>query len=216
MLDAGLWIAFFVALGNQYLTLMTGGAIIFVLMVIERWLRRSVTRKTFAVLAAFVLFLAAFGAWRDEHVKNSGDIIADLTWDNPEDTNAVEVSFNVFVINSRNRGINISAINLVRVSTNFDVARPPSQAISMHPFLDVCKDKIDSPDKLTRSREWKMDDNKSVFVYLMQRELTVDGEPRNSVSVGANQTKYVSGKFFGVKVERDKYNTTTLCIGLKL
>jgi hypothetical protein len=100
MLDAGLWIAFFVALGNQYLTLMTGGAIIFVLMVIERWLRRSVTRKTFAVLAAFVLFLAAFGAWRDEHVKNSGDIIADLTWDNPENTNAVEVSFNVFVINS--------------------------------------------------------------------------------------------------------------------
>ena len=74
MFDPGLWLAFAARIGDQFITLMTGGVIIVALALLERWLGKPVTQKTFAVFGVLVLIVACFQVWREEYIKNIGTL----------------------------------------------------------------------------------------------------------------------------------------------
>jgi hypothetical protein len=83
MFDPDLWLVFLVKIIAQYATLMTGGVIILGLLLLERWRRKPVPRKIFAVLAAVILVLAFYNVWRDEYIKSAGNVTINIMWNEP-------------------------------------------------------------------------------------------------------------------------------------
>jgi len=214
--EAWFWnpLAFLGSVGSHWATLVSG-VLTFIVALFLAHKGRTIEFRVFVAISIFAMIVACYQAWNDEYIKNIGNVTIDIVWDNPEKTNDSVVSFKMFSTNSSNRGITISEINLARVSTNFDnLLQSGTQSISMHEFFDICK-QVGGPNMINRSREWKMSDNKSVFVYLSRKELTIDGSPGNSISVDRNQSKYVSATFTGDPILREQYNTSTICMAIE-
>jgi hypothetical protein len=191
------------------------GAITFIVGLVLAYKGKTAGFRVLKAISVLAIIVACYQAWNDEYLKNSGNVTVDVIWTSPENTNASIVSFNMFATNSRNKRVTISAIYIARVNANFDnIAHSLTEPMSMHQFFDICKD-VGSPNMINRSHEWKMSDNKSVFAYLTQNELTIDGSPVKSISLDANQSKYVSATFAGQQISREKYNTSTICMAIE-
>jgi hypothetical protein len=209
-MDMWVWqpLAFLEAILDQWVALMTGGALILAVSVIERLQKHPVPIKAYVLLCVLALFVACFFAWRQQYTKNTGTIAVQFYLPHPNSVINHDIEEQIIMINTSAHTAVIREVGLGRVYL-VDQSEYLNDPVGPH-----CKEMEVSPQHANRTAEMGMSKvfklkSGALFSYLTTAQIAENKSLPLSIESGKTQILRVT--FHGNSVDPSEFNAVAVC-----